>query len=599
MVEASQWYSLISIGSSSLALLAAAYVVRKIPNRRAGDTFVLAMVFFVLAGTFAYLLRTSTLDYGTNSGPLTFARLFYFFHMLAVGFTASFIGQYFLGFEIMRRRLVNLFLQVSLLIVAIGVTTQVTELENEYGGIGVVVEDTWARGSLALFATLFMSTALAVLVRTLLRNKDPIVRKQAILMTAGVAIHGTGAESYAYLRIFADLYPPPYLTITAFAMAALFAVAVLRYRMFVVTPHREEPVGVPRRFDLQAGRAYAIRERRPPLAFPAVAEAVRLGALGLVITRRTPTEVRDDYDLQTTPILWLTSAVGPNRLPPTNPELLEGLVREFVAAQPKAVVVLEGIEYLANYLESARVVRLLNTVRDLVTAGDGTLLASADPAALDEATAGVLDREFEPLAVPEKVGYEVEDVFVIEGGGLLLTHASRSDGADVDPDVMAGMLTAIMNFARVSFAGGADELRRLELGDQTVVIERSPKFILAVAITGKPPAEVQEEMRIFLERAERRYGPMDGPVDGGSDGVPRLAGDDEPTLPMRARNRLSSGGARRSTSSPAARRRFARRGRSAHPYGAPARTSPASMHRAADGGGASIPAAHRGRDPSR
>jgi len=79
---------------------------------------------------------------------------------------------------------------------------------------------------------------------------------------------------------------------------------------------------------------------------------------------------------------------------------------------------------------------------------------------------------------------------------------------EVDPDVMAGMLTAIMNFARVSFAGGADELRRLELGDQTVVIERSPKFILAVAITGKPPADVQEEMRIFLERAERRYGPM-------------------------------------------------------------------------------------------
>src|SRR5947209_9202145 len=119
MVEASQGYSLISVGSSSLALLVAAYVVRKIPNRRAGDTFVLAMVFFVLAGTFAYLLRTSAIvDGGANTGPLAIARLFYFFHMLAVGFTASFIGQYFLGFELMRRRLVNLFLQVSLLIVA-------------------------------------------------------------------------------------------------------------------------------------------------------------------------------------------------------------------------------------------------------------------------------------------------------------------------------------------------------------------------------------------------------------------------------------------------------------------------------------------------
>src|SRR2546428_1933798 len=130
MVEASQWYSLISVGSSSLALLAAAYVVRKIPNLRASATFVLAMVFFVLAGTFAYLLRTSTLDYGTNSRPLAIARLFYFFHMLAVGFTASFIGQYFLAFEIIRRHLLNLFLQLSLLIVALGVTTQGTRLVN-------------------------------------------------------------------------------------------------------------------------------------------------------------------------------------------------------------------------------------------------------------------------------------------------------------------------------------------------------------------------------------------------------------------------------------------------------------------------------------
>src|SRR2546428_11712908 len=136
-----------------------------------------------------------------------------------------------------------------------------------------------------------------------------------------------------------------------------------------------------------------------------------------------------------------------NRITPTNPEVLERLIREFVAAQPKAVVVLEGIEYLANYQEAARVVRLLNTIRDLVTAGDGVLLASVDPAALDEATAGVLDREFEPLAAPEKVGYEVEDVFVIEGGGRLLTHASRSDGADVDPDAMAGASLPHIRFA--------------------------------------------------------------------------------------------------------------------------------------------------------
>src|SRR5256712_8856888 len=124
-------------------------------------------------------------------------------------------------------------------------------------------------------------------------------------MAAGVVIPGAGAKPYASLRISQDISPPPFLTITAFAMAALFAVAVLRYRMFVVTPQKEQPVGVPRHFDLKGGRAYAIRERRPRLAFLGIAEAVRLGSLGLVITRRTPTQVRDDYDLQATPILWL------------------------------------------------------------------------------------------------------------------------------------------------------------------------------------------------------------------------------------------------------------------------------------------------------
>src|SRR5207247_8010876 len=173
--EASQWYSLISIASSSVAVAVSAYVVRKIPNRRAGDTCGLAMVFLVLAGTFAVLLRTSTLNYsGSNSAPVAIARLFYFFHMLAVGFTASFIGQYFLGFELMRRRVVNLFLQVSVLVVAVGVTTQVSTVSEYYGGIGVHVADAFATGRLVLFATIFMSSDLTVLVLTLIRHYNPI-----------------------------------------------------------------------------------------------------------------------------------------------------------------------------------------------------------------------------------------------------------------------------------------------------------------------------------------------------------------------------------------------------------------------------------------
>src|SRR5256885_7716898 len=99
MVYASQWYSIISIASSSLALLTSAYVVRKIPNRRAGDTFVMAMLFFVLAGTVSYLLPASPIDVSApHPRALPIAPVFYFFPMLPLGLTASFIGPDFPGF---------------------------------------------------------------------------------------------------------------------------------------------------------------------------------------------------------------------------------------------------------------------------------------------------------------------------------------------------------------------------------------------------------------------------------------------------------------------------------------------------------------------
>src|SRR5436853_7514493 len=147
---------------------------------------------------------------------------------------------------------------------------------------------------------------------------------------------------------------------------------------------------------------------------------------------------------------------------------------------------------MANYVTPERLVRCLHTVRDMVTSGGGVLLLRADLGSVQERITSTLERDFEPLELPANVGRGVEDVFVIDGSGVLLTHASRAEESDTDPDVMAGMLTAIMNFARVSFAEGSDELRRLELGQKTVGIERSPRFIRAGAVAGSAPAALAD-----------------------------------------------------------------------------------------------------------
>ena len=228
-----------------------------------------------------------------------------------------------------------------------------------------------------------------------------------------------------------------------------------------------------------------------------------------MITRLPPAAVREGFDLEATTILSLSSVTGQNTVPPTQPEMLEKLVSRFLPGPKKAVVAIEGVEYLATYVGFPRVLQVLNRLRDLVTQAGGVFIVSADPAALDERDQAVLDREYEPLPVASAEGFTVQEVFVIHSSGLLVSHAGRTEaprpGAP-DEDVMAGMLTAIMNFARISFAEASHELKGFDLGQKKVVIERGTRVILAVVFLGREPASIADEMRAFISRCERKFG---------------------------------------------------------------------------------------------
>lgn len=488
MVQPADWYSLVSVSTSAVALALALYVLKKIPNRRAGDTFVLAMAFFLVAAVFAYLLRISA-PWGDAVG-LVFAHTFYFFHMLAVGFTAAFIGSYFYGFKVMGKRAVVLFLQISLFASALVVSTLVTAVDS-YGGYGAFVDSPDATLALAVLATAFMSTALAVLIRTLIVNKDPIVRKQALVMTLGILAHGAGAESYAYLRIGLDSTPPPFLTITALAMAATFGLAVLRFKMFVVTPRKEERLDLPVKFPIKPGHAYRLEGASRDRLLAAFDESLRRGTPGLLVTRQNPVAVREDTGLARTPILWLTDMPGQNHVAPGNPKMLERLVAEFVREAPASVVALDGIESIVRDAGPALALKALEAVKDIVVSGGGTFLASVATADFGEGTASFFDREFEPIPTSAAETAMIEDLFVIEANtGILLARRSREEDRELDADLLAGMLTAIMDFAKTSFARGDDQLRDLTLGERRVALERGTRMIVAAVFRGREMPDV-------------------------------------------------------------------------------------------------------------
>ncbi len=272
---------------------------------------------------------------------------------------------------------------------------------------------------------------------------------------------------------------------------------------------REAPVTTARKIRLKPGRAYCVYERSPEYVFRAIRDAVQRGRSGLIVSRMNPAILREDYKLKRIPVLWLTEAEGDDHISTNDPVRLYDLVRSIATSTAKAVVALEGVGYMGSRIGSARVAQVLEDLRDLVTGAGGTFVVSVDATAADESLLSLLEREFEPLAVPPRDDHRIIDVFVIDAvGGILIGHAARQSRMEIDADVMAGMLTVIMNFVKVSFAEGSDQLRRFELGDRTVIIERGERFLVAVVFTGQESHALRAAVQAFAARAERLYGPL-------------------------------------------------------------------------------------------
>ncbi len=101
---------------------------------------------------------------------------------------------------------------------------------------------------------------------------------------------------------------------------------------------------------------------------------------------------------------------------------------------------------------------------------------------------------------------QIEWVFLVSNGGLLISSVSRRDPTVLDTDLMMGMLTAIMDFAKNSFSDETERgLEELDLGDRRVEIERGKSGYMAVVYRGRVPGSLPRLMRSLLAYLETRY----------------------------------------------------------------------------------------------
>ena len=118
---------------------------------------------------------------------------------------------------------------------------------------------------------------------------------------------------------------------------------------------------------------------------------------------------------------------------------------------------------------------------------------------------------FAELLLLKTLVYRVEQVFLVhqETGMCVLQAAPRALGLP-DADTLTGMLVAIGDFMRTSFAEGDDsddaELHATQMSNRTLWVERGPHAALAVVIRGNPPQALRDVVRNALERVHATSG---------------------------------------------------------------------------------------------
>jgi hypothetical protein len=99
----------------------------------------------------------------------------------------------------------------------------------------------------------------------------------------------------------------------------------------------------------------------------------------------------------------------------------------------------------------------------------------------------------------------LENLFLIHNDGRLVHHVTREENTLLDKDVVSAMFTAVQEFVKDSFQKGEVGLKKLEIGDKNVLIEKGKSVYLALIYSGWPSKEVFTNLSMLLRDIEERY----------------------------------------------------------------------------------------------
>lgn len=154
------------------------------------------------------------------------------------------------------------------------------------------------------------------------------------------------------------------------------------------------------RFTDDLGASYIVKTKDTRKGFEVYEKMrKRQPSRGMIISRTFPDKIRQKYRMDEDVFLWLSREKTEGSIDPSDLEKLEFFVQEFVSHNEKAVILLDGVEYivLQNSFEST--LKFLQSLNDRIILSRAILIIPLNPAVLDKKQLSLLERELEILQV--------------------------------------------------------------------------------------------------------------------------------------------------------------------------------------------------------
>ncbi len=150
-----------------------------------------------------------------------------------------------------------------------------------------------------------------------------------------------------------------------------------------------------RTFEIEPRTSYLIEEPKPVISFQMFDSEVKKNRKALCITRKNPSKLREQYNWQNLPIIWLTrnNLETEHCIDPTNISRLSIEIINFIKNSKDGIILIEGLEYLISQNSYQIILHFIQLINDKIMLSNCTIIVPMDPLILNERELHLLERD--------------------------------------------------------------------------------------------------------------------------------------------------------------------------------------------------------------